>query len=119
RGHRRFELVIGGMLGLILLGFLYDTLQVGVDAGGAAAGFIPGFAGTDSILLATGILGATVMPHVIYLHSALTQDRIRPRDDGERRHLDRFGRLDVVLAMGVAGIVNMSMLVVAASLFHD
>ena len=70
----------------ILLGFLYDTLQIGFDAGEAAGGFVPSFDGTDSVLLAAGILGATVMPHVIYLHSALTQDRIRPRDDdGEAR----------------------------------
>jgi manganese transport protein len=118
RGYRRFEIVIAGLLGLILLGFLYDTLRIGFDAGEAARGFLPGFAGTDSVLLATGILGATVMPHVIYLHSALTQDRIPVRDDGERRRLLRFQRLDVVLAMGLAGLVNMSMLVIAASLFH-
>jgi manganese transport protein len=73
KGYRRFEAVIAGLLGLIILGFLYDTLKIGFDAGAAAKGFIPGFEGTDSILLATGILGATVMPHVIYLHSALTQ----------------------------------------------
>jgi manganese transport protein len=118
RGYRRFEFVIAGLLGVILLGFLYDTLRIGFDAGQAAKGFIPGFQGADSVLLATGILGATVMPHVIYLHSALTQDRIRPRDDGERRRLLRFQRLDVTLAMTIAGVVNMSMLVIAASLFH-
>lgn len=118
KGYRRFEAVIAGFLGLIILGFLYDTLRIGFDAGDAAKGFIPGFAGTDSILLATGILGATVMPHVIYLHSALTQNRIRPRDDAERRRLLRFQRIDVTIAMTVAGLVNMSMLVIAASLFH-
>ena len=118
RQYRRFELVIGGMLGIILLGFLYDTLSIGFDAGDAAQGFIPGFAGTDSVLLATGILGATVMPHVIYLHSALTQGRIRPRDDEERRALLRFQRVDVTIAMGIAGLVNMSMLIIAASLFN-
>src|SRR3954463_6065163 len=64
RGHRRFELVIAGMLGVILLGFLYDTLTVGFSGSEAAQGFVPSFSGTDSILLATGILGATVMPHV-------------------------------------------------------
>jgi manganese transport protein len=118
KGHRRFEAVIAGLLGLIILGFLYDTLSIGFDAGQAAKGFIPGFAGTDSILLATGILGATVMPHVIYLHSALTQNRVPVNDDTERRRLLRFQRIDVTLAMGVAGLVNMSMLVIAASLFH-
>ncbi|MEP6954075.1 MAG: Nramp family divalent metal transporter [Solirubrobacteraceae bacterium] len=119
RGYRRFELAIAALLGLIILGFLYDTLRIGFDAGDAAKGFIPHFQGTDSVLLAAGILGATVMPHVIYLHSALTQDRIPPRDDDERRKILKIGRLDVTIAMGVAGLVNMSMLVIAASLFHD
>jgi manganese transport protein len=119
RGYRRFELAIGGLLAIILLGFLYDTLQVGADARGVLHGLlVPGFDGTDSILLAAGILGATVMPHVIYLHSALTQDRIPPRDDEERRHLYRFMRIDVLIAMALAGIVNMLMLIIAASLFH-
>jgi manganese transport protein len=118
RGYRRFELAIIGFLGVIILGFLYDTLRIGFDAGEAARGFIPGFAGTESILLATGILGATVMPHVIYLHSALTQSRFRPRDDKEKRALLRFQRIDVSIAMGLAGLVNMSMLILAASLFH-
>jgi manganese transport protein len=119
KGYRRFELVIAGLLGVIILGFLYDTLRIGFDAGEAARGFIPGFAGTDSVLLATGILGATVMPHVIYLHSALTQNRIPTRDDAERRRLLRFQRIDVGVAMTIAGVVNMSMLVIAASLFHS
>jgi manganese transport protein len=119
RGYRRFELVIAALLGVILLGFLYDTLRIGADWGAAGRGFLPGFSGTDSILLATGILGATVMPHVIYLHSALTQRRIPTRDDGERRRLLRFQRIDVVIAMALAGLVNMSMLIIAASLFHD
>jgi manganese transport protein len=118
RGYRRFELVIGGMLGVILLGFLYETLRIGGDTGDVARGFVPSFAGTDSVLLATGILGATVMPHVIYLHSALTQTRVKGRSDNHRRRLLRFQRVDVLLAMGVAGIVNMSMLAAAAGLFH-
>jgi manganese transport protein len=119
RGYRRFELVIGGLLGVILLGFLYDTLTVGFAPGEAVKGFVPGFAGADSVLLATGILGATVMPHVIYLHSALTQRRVPAHDATERRRLLRFSRIDVTLAMTVAGLINMSMLVIAASLFHD
>jgi manganese transport protein len=118
RGYRKFEIVIIGFLGVIILGFLYDTLRIGFDSGEAARGFIPGFAGTESVLLATGILGATVMPHVIYLHSALTQHRFNPRDDEEKRSLLRFQRIDVSIAMGLAGLVNMSMLVIAASLFH-
>src|SRR4029453_18822270 len=100
RGYRRFETTIIGLLGVVLLGFVWELLHSGADAGGVASGFVPGFADTESILLATGILGATVMPHVIYLHSALTQNRIRPWNDGERRQLLRFERLDVGLAMG-------------------
>ncbi len=118
RGYRRFEIVIAGMLGVILLGFLVDSLMIDHDAAGIAGGFIPGFQGTDSLLLATGILGATVMPHVIYLHSALTQRRAALQDEGQRRRLLRFQRVDVMIAMGVAGIINMSMLIIAASLFH-
>ena len=118
RGYRRFELAVGAMLAIILLGFLYDTLQVGADWGAAAGGFVPTFNGGDSILLACGILGATVMPHVIYLHSALTQERIPARDEDEQRHLLRFLRLDVVIAMAIAGVVNMLMLIIAGSLFH-
>jgi manganese transport protein len=118
RGYRRFEVTIVGFLAVILLGFLYDTLRIGFDAGDAAAGFVPHFDGSDSILLATAILGATVMPHVIYLHSALTQGRVKTEDDAERRTLLRFNRIDVSLAMGLAGLINMSMLIIAASLFH-
>ncbi len=118
RGYRRFELAIAALLGIVLLGFAYDLSNVSVDAGAFAGGLVPGFQGTDSILIAVGILGATVMPHVVYLHSALTQNRIKPEDDDERRELMRFQRVDVMIAMGVAGIINLTMLVVAAELFH-
>jgi manganese transport protein len=118
RGYRRFELAIAGLLGIVCLGFLYDVTHVSVDVGALAGGLLPGFDGADSVLLAVGILGATVMPHVVYLHSALTQDRIPARDDAERRELLRFERLDVIVAMTVAGLINLTMLVVAASLFH-
>jgi manganese transport protein len=118
RGYRRFETAIVGMLGVVLLGFVYEVLNVGGDPGAIARGFIPSFGGTETVLLATGIIGATVMPHVIYLHSALTQGRVKPRDDGERRSLLRFQRIDVGIAMGIAGLVNLSMMAVAAGLFH-
>jgi len=119
RGYRRFELAIGALLALVLLGFAYDLSQVTVDTGALAAGLVPGFQGTDSILIAVGILGATVMPHVVYLHSALTQARVKAEDDDERRELMRFQRVDVMIAMGLAGIINLTMLIVAAELFHD
>jgi len=119
RGYRRFELAIAALLGIVCLGFVYDLLQVHVDTAAFRAGLVPHFDGTDSVLLAVGILGATVMPHVVYLHSALTSSRIRPQSTAERHELLRFQRLDVVLAMGLAGIINVIMLVVAAALFHE
>ena len=119
RGYRRFELAIAGFLGIVCLGFLYDLSQVSVDTGALLGGFVPGFDNTDSIMLAVGIIGATVMPHVVYLHGALVQGRIRAEDDAERRSLLRFQRIDVGIAMGLAGIINLTMLVVAASLFHE
>jgi manganese transport protein len=119
KGYRRFESAIIGFLAVILLGFVYQLIRSGADPAGVAGGFVPHFEGSDSILLATGILGATVMPHVIYLHSALTQRRIELRDDEERRRVLRFQKFDVGIAMGIAGLVNMTMLIVAASLFHN
>ena len=80
---------------------------------------VPQFSGQESLLLAVGILGATVMPHVIYLHSALMQDRIVPESDEEAKRLYRFTRIDVVIAMSIAGLINMAMLIMAASMFHD
>ncbi|WP_433305866.1 Nramp family divalent metal transporter [Actinoplanes sp. CA-030573] len=118
RGYRRFELAIAGLLGIVLLGFLYDLVVVGASPSGVASGLVPRLAGGDSLLLVCGIIGATVMPHVVYLHSALTKSRVACRDDGERRELLRFQRLDVLIGLGAAGLINLTMLVVAASLFH-
>jgi manganese transport protein len=118
RGYRRFELAIVALLGIVFLGFLYDLAAVGSDASGIAGGLVPSLAGTDSLLLVAGIIGATVMPHVVYLHSALTKARVSCRDDGERRELLRFQRFDVVIGLGLAGVINLSMLVIAASLFN-
>ena len=117
RGYRPFELAVAGLLAVIALGFVFSTAVTGVDPGAVAGGLVPGFEGVDSVLLATGILGATVMPHVIYLHSALTQDRIAAADPAEQQTLLRSQRLDVVIAMGLAGLVNLAMLVLAARLF--
>jgi manganese transport protein len=118
RGYRRFELAIAGLLGIVLLGFGYDIAVVGGSAPGIAAGLVPSLSGQDSLLLVTGIIGATVMPHAVYLHSALTKSRVACRDDGERRELLGFAKLDVVVALGSAGIINLAMLFVAAGLFH-
>jgi manganese transport protein len=117
RGYRRFELAITALLAIVFCGFGYDLVAVGADPRGIAAGLVPSLPG-GSLLLVAGIIGATVMPHVVYLHSALTKSRVPCRDDAERRELLRFQRLDVVIALGGAGLVNLLMLFVAASLFH-
>jgi manganese transport protein len=118
RGYRRFEIAITALLALILGGFIYETLRIGPSVHQSLGGLVPGLDGTSSVYLAVGIIGATVMPHVIYLHSALTNGRMPVRDDAERTRVLRFQRVDVVIALGLAGIVNMSMLAVAAKLFH-
>jgi manganese transport protein len=119
RGHRRFELVITALLGVIFLGFLYEALRIGPSARESLGGLVPHLAGGDSLYLAVGIIGATVMPHVIYLHSALTNGRTPVRNDRERSRVLRFERLDVIVALGIAGVVNMAMLAVAAKLLHQ
>lgn len=119
KGYRRFELVIGGMLAIVLIGFLVDLLKVDVDGGAALGGLVPSFSGTESILLAVGILGATVMPHVVYLHSALTQNRTPTETVEEKRRVLRYQRTDVIVALGIAGVINLSMLLIAAATFHD
>jgi manganese transport protein len=120
RGYRRFELAIAGLLGLVALGFLYDFVAVGHhSASGIAGGLVPSLGGSsEALVLAIGIIGATVMPHVVYLHSALTQRRIEPRDDGERRELLRYIRVDCGLGLGMAGIINLTMLCVAVAIFN-
>jgi manganese transport protein len=118
RGYRRFELAITALLGVIFLGFLYEALHIGPSARESLHGLVPHLAGSDSLYLAVGIIGATVMPHVIYLHSALTNGRTPVRNDRERARVLRFERLDVIVALGLAGVVNMAMLAVAAKLLH-
>ena len=118
RGHRRFELAITALLGIIFAGFVYETLRIGPSTHGSLQGLIPGLDGTSSLYLAVGIIGATVMPHVVYLHSALTNGRVPVRNEQERRRVLRFERVDVVIALGIAGLVNIAMLAVAAKLFH-
>jgi manganese transport protein len=118
-GFRRFELAITALLGLVLLGFLYETVKIGPSASGAAQGLIPGLDGASSVYLAVGIIGATVMPHAIYLHSALTKGRTPVRNEQERSRVLRFQKIDVIVALGLAGLVNLAMLAVAAKLFHD
>ncbi len=118
RGFRRFELAITALLAIIFLGFLYETLRIGPSSHEALRGLVPGLDGSGSLYLAVGIIGATVMPHVIYLHSALTQGRMPVRNEQERSRVLKFERLDVIIALALAGVVNMAMLAVAAKLFH-
>jgi manganese transport protein len=118
RGFRRFELAISALLGIIFAGFLYETLRIGPSVHSSLRGLVPSLQGTGSIYLAVGIVGATVMPHVIYLHSALTNKRMILRNDQERGRVLRFERIDVVIALGLAGLVNLAMLAAAAKLFH-
>ena len=115
RGHRHFETVIIGLLAVILVGFVYDVAISGVDSMAVLDGTLPRFAGADSVMLAAGMLGATVMPHAIYLHSALTSERLHARTDTERRSVMRSQRVDVIVAMTIAGLMNLSLLLVAAS----
>jgi manganese transport protein len=119
RGYRRFELAIIALLGIVLLGFAYDLIAVHPSGASIAAGLVPRLGGSASLLLAVGIVGATVMPHVVYLHSALTKGRVNCRDEAEKRHLVRFQRVDVLIALGAAGLVNLAMLFVAAALFSQ
>jgi len=118
RGYRRFELAIAALLGVIFAGFLYETLRISPSAHQSLSGLLPALRGTGSLYLAVGIVGATVMPHVIYLHSALTNGRMPCRNDRERRRVLAFERVDVIVALGLAGVVNLAMLALFAKLLH-
>ena len=118
-GFRRLEAGISVLVGIVVASFVYELFDASPDGGEVAKHlFVPGFAGTESILLATGIIGATVMPHVVYLHSALTQRRIVGRNEEEKKRILNFEKVDVVIALSLAGLVNLSMMIVAAALFH-
>jgi len=117
RGDRRFIAAVTVFFGVILVSFLLLVLRVPVDLGGAAAGLVPRFDGVASLVLATGILGATVMPHAIYLHSALVPSTVQATTLRQRRRALKAQRMDVFAAMSLAGLVNAAMLLVAAALF--
>jgi len=119
RGFRAFEAGISGMVLIVVLAFAFQTFLAQPDWGEVTLGmFTPHFDGVDSLILATGILGATVMPHAIYLHSSLTQSRIIGRNENEKRRIFRFEFIDIIIAMIIAGAINMSMLIIAAAVFH-
>src|SRR5919204_625914 len=117
-GFRPLEAVITAFVFVIGICYLAELWLAHPPLGRVARhAVVPDFAGNESVLLAVGILGATVMPHVIYLHSALTQRRIVPENDEEARTLYRYTRIDVLIAMSIAGLINVAMLVVAATVF--
>jgi manganese transport protein len=117
-GFRPLEALIAVLVGVIGLCYVIELAFAHPDYGAVLQHAVtPEFGGSEAVLLAVGILGATVMPHVIYLHSALTQDRVVPETDADARTLLRYTRFDVVLAMSIAGVINVAMLVMAASTF--
>ena len=118
-GFRPIELIIGGMVSIIALCYVVEMFLVPIDWGAAAVHtFVPQLADGEALLLAVSIIGATVMPHAVYLHSGLTQARMPVRDDGERRKVLRFSNQEVIAALTVAGLVNFAMVMMAASAFH-
>src|SRR4051794_27734955 len=113
-GRNRFQVIVGVLLAVVVVCFVYQALHVGVRAGDVTAGLRPSFGNDAGLLLATGIIGATIMPHAIYVHSALTSERRGPVTS---RTLQNH-RLDIVLALGVATVTNVAILLVAARALH-
>jgi manganese transport protein len=120
RGFRPIEMLIAAFIGVIAVCYLIE-LFVAPPAWGAFAyhAVVPGLAGPESVMLAVGIIGATVMPHAIYLHSSLTQGRMPARNDAERRRILGYSNREVLVALGIAGLVNMAMMAMAATVFHE
>jgi manganese transport protein len=120
RGFRPLEAVITSLVGVIAVCYLIEMFLVRPEMSEVLYhAIVPQFSGVESVLLATGILGATVMPHVIFLHSSLTQNRIPTKNDRELKKLFRFQLFDVTIAMGLAGLVNGAMLIMASSTFYN
>ncbi len=118
-GFRPLEAVITAFVGVISVCYLIETVLDRPNWGNVLLHAVkPEFAGPESVLLAAGILGATVMPHAIFLHSALTQGRISVREPAQLRRLYRYEHMDVLIAMGMAALINAAMLIMAASTFH-
>jgi manganese transport protein len=119
-GFRPLEAVITALVGVVAVCYLIETyLDHPLWQDVAYHFVVPQFSGTESVLIATGILGATVMPHVIFLHSALTQNRVVGQDPNQRKRLYRFELIDVGIAMGLAGLINAAMLIMASSTFFQ
>jgi len=119
-GFRTMETVIGSLVGVIAICYVVETLLAKPNWSEVLYhSVVPWLGGSPSVLLAVGIVGATVMPHAIYLHSALTQDRIVPEGSGQVRRIVRFSYIDVIIALTIAGLVNLAMMYMAASVFHS
>lgn len=119
RGFRPTEILIGVLVSIIGICYLIEMIIAPVDW--EAAGlhlFIPEMPDTHALLISVGIIGATVMPHALYLHSGLTQARANVQSDKDRRQLVRYSNREVIVALAVAGMVNMAMVIMAASTFH-
>lgn len=118
RGQRSFERVITGLLATIAIGFVASLFVAPPSGSGALGGLVPRFDGTESVLIAAAMLGATVMPHAVYLHSGLVRDRHGHQEDGRLRRLMRATRFDVGIAMLAAGAVNLAMVLLAATVLR-
>jgi manganese transport protein len=120
RGFRPLEMLIAAFIGVIAVSYLVEMVVAPPDwRVFAYHAVVPGLAGPESVMLAVGIIGATVMPHAIFLHSSLTQNRVPVRTDAERRRIIGYSNREVLVALGVAGLVNMAMLAMAARVFHQ
>jgi manganese transport protein len=118
-GFRPIELIIGSMVSIIALCYVVELFIAPVDwASAAVHTVLPQIPGGEALLLSVGIIGATIMPHAIYLHSGLTQARMPVQNDGERRKVLRFSNQEVIIALAVAGLVNMAMVMMASGAFH-
>lgn len=119
KGYRRLELVIGALVGVVGLSYLAELFiaPIGWKSLGQQI-FVPNLPDSAAIAIAVGIIGATVMPHALFLHSGLTERRARPKTTDERRRIIRLSNLEVVLALSVAGLINLAMVVMAAGAFH-
>ncbi|MGA8192242.1 MAG: Nramp family divalent metal transporter [Acetobacteraceae bacterium] len=119
-GFRPIEMVIAAFIGVIAVCYLIELFVAPPDwRAFAFHAVVPGLAGPESVMLAVGIIGATVMPHAIYLHSSLTQARVPARNDAERRRIIGYSNREVLVALGIAGLVNMAMMAMAATVFHQ
>ncbi|QOL81768.1 Nramp family divalent metal transporter [Pseudooceanicola spongiae] len=119
-GFRPMELIIGALVGLIGLCYFAELLVAPVDWSATLMGMTtPGLPDNAALMIAVGIIGATVMPHAIYLHSGLMQGRAEVHSDKDRRKVLKYSNIEVVIALAIAGMVNMAMVMMAASAFHQ